>query len=42
MGYSGSMGNATRVTHNHIYGNANGITTDTLSAAVIPASPRTG
>ena len=38
LGYSGSMGNAVRITHNHIYGNTTGITTDTMSAGGHPAS----
>ncbi len=42
MGYSGSMGNATHVTHNHIYGNANGLTTDTISAGGHPGFPADG
>ena len=40
MGYSGSMGNSVRVTNNHFYGNANGLTTDTLSAPGHPGLPR--
>ena len=39
IGYSGSMGNAVRVTENHIYGNATGMTTDTLSSAGHPGFP---
>ena len=39
LGYSGSMGNAVRVTNNHIYGNATGISTDTLSSAGHPGYP---
>ena len=42
MGYSGSMGNATRVTNNRFYGNANGLTTDTLSAGGHPGFPADG
>ena len=42
MGYSGSMGNSTRVTHNRFYGNANGLTTDTLSAGGHPGFPADG
>src|SRR5215213_349572 len=42
MGYSGSMGNSVRVTNNHFYGNANGLTTDTLSAAGHPGFPADG
>jgi hypothetical protein len=33
LAYSGSMGNAVRITRNHIYGNTAGISTDTISAA---------
>lgn len=42
MGYSGSMGNSVRVTDNHFYGNANGLTTDTLSAPGHPGFPADG
>ena len=42
MGYSGSMGNSVRVTENHFYGNANGLTTDTLSAPGHPGFPADG
>lgn len=42
MGYSGSMGNSVRVTQNHFYGNANGLTTDTLSAPGHPGFPADG
>jgi parallel beta helix pectate lyase-like protein len=42
MGYSGSMGNSTRVTNNRIYGNANGLTTDTISAGGHPGFPADG
>ena len=42
MGYSGSMGNSVRVTKNHFYGNANGLTTDTLSAPGHPGFPADG
>jgi hypothetical protein len=42
MGYSGSMGNSVRVTKNHFYGNANGLTTDTLSAGGHPGFPADG
>ena len=40
LGYSGSMGNAVRITRNHIYGNMTGISSDTLSAAGHPGFPR--
>jgi hypothetical protein len=39
LGYSGSMGNAVRITRNHIYGNMSGISSDTLSAAGHPGFP---
>ncbi len=39
LGYSGSMGNAVRITRNHIYGNSTGISSDTLSAAGHPGFP---
>jgi hypothetical protein len=39
LGYSGSMGNAVRITRNHIYGNSTGIASDTLSAAGHPGYP---
>jgi hypothetical protein len=39
LGYSGSMGNAVRITDSHIYGNATGIATDTLSSAGHPGFP---
>ncbi len=42
MGYSGSMGNSVRVTQNHFYANANGLTTDTLSAPGHPGFPADG
>ena len=39
LGYSGSMGNGVRITENHIYGNATGIASDTLSSAGHPGFP---
>jgi hypothetical protein len=42
MGYSGSMGNSVRVTKNNFYGNANGLTSDTLSAPGHPGFPSDG
>jgi hypothetical protein len=42
MGYSGSMGNSVRVTQNRFYGNANGLTSDTLSAPGHPGFPSDG
>jgi Right handed beta helix region len=42
LGYSGSMGNAVRITDNHVYGNTTGISSDTLSAAGHPGFPADG
>jgi hypothetical protein len=39
LGYSGSMGNAVRITNNHIYGNTTGVASDTLSSAGHPGYP---
>ncbi len=39
LGYSGSMGNAVRITENHIYGNTAGIASDTLSSSGHPGFP---
>lgn len=39
LGYSGSMGNAVRVTRNHFYGNVTGMASDTYSAANHPGYP---
>jgi hypothetical protein len=39
LGYSGSMGNAVRITQNHVYGNVTGIASDTLSSAGHPGFP---
>ena len=39
LAYSGSMGNAVRITKNHIYGNQTGISTDTISASGHPGYP---
>ncbi len=39
MAYSGSMGNSVRFTRNYVYGNINGITSDTLSAPGHPGFP---
>ena len=39
LAYSGSMGNAVRITRNEIYGNTAGISTDTISAAGHPGFP---
>jgi hypothetical protein len=39
LAFSGSMGNAVRITNNHIYGNTTGISSDTLSAAGHPGFP---
>ena len=37
--YSGSMGNAVRITNNHVYGTSGGIATDSLSTAGHPGYP---
>jgi hypothetical protein len=42
LAYSGSMGNSVRITDNHIYGNTNGISSDTLSAPGHPGYPADG
>ena len=42
MGYSGSMGNNTRVTQNRFYGNVNGLTSDTVSPQGHPGYPADG
>lgn len=42
LAYSGSMGNSVRLTENHIYGNAAGISSDTLSAPGHPGFPADG
>lgn len=42
LAYSGSMGNAVRITKNNIYGNTAGISTDTVSAAGHPGFPADG
>ena len=39
LAYSGSMGNAVRITKNEIYGNTAGISTDTISASGHPGFP---
>jgi hypothetical protein len=39
LGYSGSMGNAVRITDNDIYGNVTGIASDTLSSSGHPGFP---
>jgi hypothetical protein len=39
LAYSGSMGNAVRITHNNIYANTAGISTDTISAGGHPGFP---
>ena len=39
LAYSGSMGNAVRITNNHIYGNTLGIATDSISASGHPGFP---
>jgi len=42
LAYSGSMGNSVRMTKNNIYGNTNGISSDTLSAPGHPGYPADG
>ena len=42
LAYSGSMGNAVRLTQNNIYGNTAGISTDTISAGGHPGYPADG
>lgn len=42
LAYSGSMGNSVRMTRNDIYGNTNGISSDTLSAPGHPGYPADG
>jgi hypothetical protein len=42
LAYSGSMGNAVRITDSHIYGNTAGISTDTISSAGHPGYPADG
>jgi hypothetical protein len=39
LAYSGSMGNAVRITHNNIYGNGSGISSDTISSSGHPGYP---
>ena len=39
LAYSGSMGNAVRITRNEVYGNTAGLATDTVSAAGHPGFP---
>jgi hypothetical protein len=39
LAYSGSMGNAVRITKNNIYGNSTGISSDTISASGHPGYP---
>jgi hypothetical protein len=39
LAYSGSMGNAVRITKNHVYANAAGLSTDTISASGHPGFP---
>ena len=41
LGYSGTMGNSTRVTENNFYDNGTAITTDSLGAGGHPGSRRT-
>ncbi len=39
LAYSGSMGNAVRITKNNVYGNGSGLSTDTISASGHPGFP---
>jgi hypothetical protein len=39
LAYSGSMGNAVRITKNNVYGNGSGLSTDTISAGGHPGFP---
>ena len=42
LAYSGSMGNNVRITHNNIYANSAGISTDSISSAGHPGYPADG
>ncbi len=42
LAYSGSMGNNVRITHNEIYANSAGISTDSISSAGHPGYPADG
>ena len=42
LAYSGSMGNAVRITNNNVYGNGSGLSTDTISAGGHPGFPADG
>jgi hypothetical protein len=42
LGYSGTMGNGTRVVNNHFYDNGTGITTDSFYAGGHPGYPQDG
>jgi hypothetical protein len=42
LGYSGTMGNATRVVHNNFYGNTTAIATDSFFAGGHPGFPQSG
>jgi hypothetical protein len=39
LAYSGSQGNAVRITHNEIYGNTSGVVSDSISASGHPGYP---
>jgi hypothetical protein len=39
LAYSGSMGNAVRITKNNVYGNGSGLSSDTISASGHPGFP---
>ena len=42
LGYSGTMGNATHLVHNNIYGNTTGVSTDSFFAGGHPGFPQSG
>ena len=42
LAYSGSMGNAVRITKNNVYGNGSGLSSDTISASGHPGFPTDG
>jgi hypothetical protein len=42
LAYSGSMGNAVRITKNNVYGNGSGLSSDTISAGGHPGFPADG
>lgn len=42
LGYSGTMGNATHLAHNNIFGNTTGVSTDSFFAGGHPGFPQSG